>query len=273
MPDYLIIGMQRCGTSSLYLYLSSHPDWHGMTLGGGLQEPTAGDELHFFDYDRLFLGEGLSWYQERIKHPDGVIGEKSPTYLHSKKALTRIARMCPRARLIVMLRDPVKRAFSYYWKARNVGYETLDTFEKALAAEERRLAQCRCEDFEDSARHLFSYRDRGRYAEHLGRWAERFEPGQFIIIQSEQFFANPVLVVTYIWHQFGLEYPPMMDMPDTYYQAANYGAELCPETRRELRRYFQPHNERLMELLNGKLAGYCGSVFDLGLWYNGGQEK
>jgi hypothetical protein len=272
MPDYLIIGMQRCGTSSLYLYLSSHPDWHGMTLGGGLQEPTAGDELHFFDYDRLFLGEGLSWYQERIKHPDGVIGEKSPTYLHSKKALTRIARMCPRARLIVMLRDPVKRAFSHYWKARNVGYETLDTFEKALGAEERRLSQCRCEDFEDSARHLFSYRDRGRYAEHLERWAERFEPGQFIIIQSEQFFANPVLVVTYIWHQFGLEYPDKMHMPDTYYQAANYDAELCPETRRELRRYFQPYNERLMDLLNGKLAGYCGSVFDLGLWYNGGQD-
>jgi len=272
LPNYLIIGMQRCGTTSLYMYLCSHPDWHGMSLGDRQGEPSAGDEIHFFDYDRLYAQE-LDWYLARMKHDDGVVGEQSPTYLHSKRALRRIAHTLPDARFIVLLRDPVKRAFSHYWKARNVGYETLPTFEKALAAEADRLATCTSADFENSARHLYAYRERGVYWRHLERWLEVFPPSKFIILQSERFYQRPIMAVTYIWHQFGLEYPSKMRTPRMRYQGADYGSELQSDTARELYEFYAPHNERLMRLLSRLWRqDLRGTRFDAELWYNGDNE-
>jgi hypothetical protein len=114
----------------------------------------------------------------RITRKDarGICLTPSPTYLHAPKAPSRIAAMFPDVRLIVLLRNPVERAFSHYWKARNVDYEELETFEDALEAEPERLSACRSDDFENSARHLYSYIDRGRYANHLEPWLDYFEP-------------------------------------------------------------------------------------------------
>ncbi len=105
LPDFIILGAQRAGTSSLYYYLSQHPQIL----------PAVRKELHFFDdhYRR-----GLGWYRSQFptRGARGTItGEATPYYLSHPHAPARIQRLLPQARLIVLLRNPVERAISHYF--------------------------------------------------------------------------------------------------------------------------------------------------------------
>src|SRR5438105_3273690 len=124
LPDHLIIGTQRAGTTSLYKYLVKHPAIaHALTK-----------ELRFFDlhYDR-----GFGWYRsrfpsvrhrERLRRAKGlsmIVGESSPDYLFHPYAPARIARDLPNAKLVVLLRNPVDRADSPYWPPPARGVDSL----------------------------------------------------------------------------------------------------------------------------------------------------
>ena len=183
-PDFIVIGAQRCGTTSLYWWLCKHPD----------VAPATTKELHFFD---LGYQRSMRWYRQqfpstrsRRRHLEStghvlVAGEASPYYLFHPDAAARVARGVQGARLIVLLRDPVDRAFSHYHHQVRLGQEPL-SFEAALAAEPARLASG-----DPVATRHHSYHARGVYLDQLDRWSALFAPEQILVIISEELFAAP----------------------------------------------------------------------------------
>ncbi len=122
LPNFLIVGAAKAGTTALAAYLGAHPQVFMS------QEK----ELHFFDdhYSR-----GLEWYAQQFQpvHGEVAVGEATPTYMIEEKALERMAAVIPQAKLIAILRNPVDRAYSHYWWMRAL-WERLP-FEDAVRAE------------------------------------------------------------------------------------------------------------------------------------------
>ncbi len=139
LPGLLICGGQRCGTTSLYRALAQHP---------AIMKPVFHKGVHYFDtnYER-----GISWYRghfptqaasRRIADHTGLapIGfESSPYYLYHPLAAERFARDLPGVKVIVLVRDPVERAWSHHAHEMARGFEPIADFEEAVAAEEPRL--------------------------------------------------------------------------------------------------------------------------------------
>jgi hypothetical protein len=147
LPTFIVVGAQKCGTSTLAATLRRHPQVH-------MSRPK---ELHFFDRQ---TDRGLDWYAAQFKPKAGqvAIGEATPVYMYEAESRERIAASLPEAKLVVILRDPVKRAYSHFWHSKRLEFEDVDTFEEALAREPERLAGGVRSD-----RVRFSYVDRGHY--------------------------------------------------------------------------------------------------------------
>jgi hypothetical protein len=254
LPDYLIIGTQRGGTTSLYKYLVRHPQHaHALTK-----------ELRFFDlnYDR-----GVRWYRSRfpsipyraltkwVRGSDLVVGEASPDYLFHPHVPSRVAQILPDARFVVVLRNPVDRAHSHYWHQVKRGHETL-SFGEAVDREAERLQGELEKMMEDPTyvsyeRHHHSYLARGLYVEQLRRWTEFFPRDRFLIERSEDLFADPGAVCRRVLAFLGL---PGRDLGP--YEAFNAFAEakVEPDIRNQLAEYFREPNSRLYEFLGRDLG-------------------
>jgi hypothetical protein len=169
LPEFLIIGGQRCGTTSLYRYLAGHPSVRTAT----------GKELQFLS---LHHGRGLRWYRGHFPvRPPGVLSfEASPYYLFDPDVPARAAALLPDARFIALLRDPADRAYSHYRHSRGYGVEPL-SFADALDAEPARLATGG-----HTARRRYSYVARGRYAEQLSRWFGAVGRDRVLVVRTEQ---------------------------------------------------------------------------------------
>lgn len=187
-PDFLIIGTQRGGTTSLHHLLSAHPQIRMAKV----------KELHFFN--RLY-SNGINWYMDQFKEESGASkfhsGEATPAYLYHPLVPERVAKHLPDVKLIVMLRDPVIRAFSQFMMIRKRGREAESDFMEALKLEAGRLSNLRPIDDEQAAPddfsgfYQFSYQKRGLYGEQIERWLQCFTLDQFHFIKSEEFFASP----------------------------------------------------------------------------------
>lgn len=249
LPDFLIIGTQRGGTTSLYNYLVTHP-----AVGRALTK-----EVRFFDLNHE---RGAGWYRaqfpsagrrdalKRRTGMDMVVGEASPDYLFHPHAPARVARLLPRAKLVVLLRNPVDRAYSHYWHQVKRGFETL-AFEDAIAREPERLAgeRRKLEADEHStsfAYHHHSYLARGIYVDQLETWMSLFPVEQFLILRSEDFYERPADVMDEVLRFLNLRPWHLSDYP-TYNKMSS--GSMDPSTREELLRYFDPHNERLYRFL------------------------
>jgi hypothetical protein len=249
LPDFLIIGTQRGGTTSLYKYLGQHP-----AMARALTK-----ELRFFDlnYDR-----GVAWYRSRFpsaryresfrrrKGMALVVGEASPDYLFYPHAPGRVRPLIPEVKLVVMLRDPVERAWSHYWHQFKRNHETL-SFEEAIRREPERLAgelerMVADEHYISYERHHHSYLTRGIYVDQLRAWMELFRRDQFLIERSEDFFADPGAAFKRVQAFLGL---PPWDL-DQYEQFNAFASgSMDPDVRAELVAHFRPHNQRLEEFL------------------------
>jgi hypothetical protein len=152
MPDLLIAGAQKSGTTALYAWLGEHPEVF-------MSRPK---EVHYFDQH---YEEGAQWYQQHFKDAGSsqMAGEATPSYFYFEEAARRMARDVPAAKLIVLLRDPVNRAYSHYHHSLSRNEECLP-FHEALMAEPERLSQG-----DLVARARYSYVDRGRYASQVRR--------------------------------------------------------------------------------------------------------
>jgi hypothetical protein len=258
LPDYLIIGTQRGGTTSLYKYLVRHPSAaHALTK-----------ELRFFD---LNYHRGMAWYRSRfplrlyrdLMRSRGVglvVGEASPDYLFHPHAPRRVREALPEVKLIVLLRDPIERAYSHYWHQFRRGHETL-SFDDAVAREAERLdgeldRMLRDPRYLSYERHHHSYLARGVYVDQLRAWMDRFPVRRFLIERSEDFFDDPPLVFKRVLDFLGLSAWEL-----TEYETFNAftSGTMDPKTRRDLARYFRPHNERLYEFLGRDFGWESGS--------------
>lgn len=258
MPDYIIIGGQRCGTTSLYQYLTEHPG-----IGSSSTK-----EVHYFDVN---YQRGVSWYRghfptvlyrEFVRLRDGlrvVTGEASPYYLFHPHAAPRAAALVPDATLIVILRNPVERALSHYHHEVSLGFETLPSFEEAIEREPDRLAGERERMIGDPGYASFhyqhsSYLARGIYADQLQQWFEFFPRDRFLILIAERFFEAPADGFRRVLDRLGLMPHPRSRFPP--YNAQKY-SKLEPALRTRLQEYFAPHNQRLYELV-GEDFGWDG---------------
>lgn len=244
LPDFVVIGAQKAGTSSLYGQLSAHPS----------VVPALRKELHYFDVAPRPVREYLAYFPRRAaldavatRTGRGITGEATPFYLFHPAVPARLRSAVPDARLIAVLRDPVARAISGYHHAVRMGDETRP-IEAALdpdAAEP--LAPADAVAWYDAPRcpaRLHGYLARGRYAEQLERWLAEFPREQLLVVDSSTLREGRVPA----------EVLAFLDLPAAAAPVVadrNVGAYGPPATATEtmLREYFRPHNARLRSLL------------------------
>lgn len=247
LPDFLIIGASKSGTTSLYDQLVEHPQI----------EPAAVKEVHFFD-DRF--DRGIEWYRSQFplanSRSHSRTGEASPYYLFHPHAPRRIRRALPDVKLIALLRNPIERAYSHYQHEVRVKRESL-SFEEALAREPERLNGELERMLEDEGYNSFNYRRysylaRGRYADQIAVWRQLFPEAQLMVIKSEDFFADPGPT-----YQQVLQFLQLPSWRPRYFSKrnANSYSPISDDIRRTLARHFAPHNERLYSLI-GKGFGW-----------------
>jgi hypothetical protein len=256
LPDFVIIGAAKAGTTSLYGWLSRHPYVAPATL----------KEVHYFDYN-YYRGE--DWYRRHFplaseraafaaEHGRPFLtGEASPSYITHDRAPQRLARDLPRAKLVVALRNPVDRAYSQYQMSRRENEEPLDSFAAAVDAEQDRLAPELARTRVDRRYQswpigCWSYLMRSRYAEQLERWFALFGREQFHFVTLEELSENPQRALDGLHGFLGL--PPHVydDLPRLH--GGGYESSVDPATRERLSEYFRPHNERLYALLGRDLG-------------------
>ncbi len=229
LPNFIIIGVQKGGTSSLFRYLAQHPK---LSMAWRKQ-------VHFFD---RFWQKGEFWYRACFDFPrrGKKVGEATPYYFFHPHVPARVKQLLPEAKLILMLRDPVDRAYSHYCMKRDQGLEPEADFERALELEEERTAaewerMLREPDYYSLACRRFSYFRRSCYAEQLDRWLAHFDKEQILIIQSERFFEQPVKELDRVCDFLGVE---RFRPPDLRAFNSRKYAPLSPQLRRRLEKRF-----------------------------------
>jgi hypothetical protein len=185
LPDFVIIGAQRAGTTSLYEFLVAHPD----------VRPAAKKEVHFFDRPprRLLHYRAAFPIGPRRDSRSWRTGEATPSLLYQQSAPTRVAAALPDGRFVVLLRDPVDRAYSHWALEHSRGNELLD-FEGAVAAEPARLASEPETNPKGGLAVLHrraSYVRRGEYADQLLRWFDAVGRDRILVVQSERLYREP----------------------------------------------------------------------------------
>ena len=172
--DFILAGAQKSGTTALHYFLSRHRD-----ICMGDQQ-----EIHFFDDDAHFVS--AVDYEELHKHyppiaPSMIAGDCTPSYLYHEPAAERIWNYNPNVKLLIILRNPVERAFAHWNMQRFKGREPLDFFD-AIREEQTRIVGAPPVD----ARR-FAYIDRGFYGRQLERIFRFFPREQVKAVKFEQF--------------------------------------------------------------------------------------
>jgi hypothetical protein len=248
LPDFLVIGSTKCGTTSLHGWLTDDP----MVV-------ETEKEIHYFNMNYYRQAD---WYRahfplatdrDRFAAEHGrpfLAGEGTASYLAHYWTPKRAAELVPDAKLIVSLRNPVDRAYSQYHYFRRRGSEALATFEEAIDAEPERLKGEEAREIADPQYHstrLYrsGYQRTGRYAEHVERWLEVFPREQILFLSFEREVAGAPQQALDRVHEF-LGLPPRQaDLP--ILNSGSY-SDMSSDTRQRLDEYFAPHNARLYEM-------------------------
>lgn len=240
-PDFLIIGAQKCGSTSLYNYVTKHPDIL----------PAKAKELHFFNNYRgkNNFNKGISWYKKQFpaKQKNKLIGEATPEYLFFPHVPERVYSLFPSIKIIIILRNPTKRAISYFHHNKKRKMEPLD-LEQALTAETERLQDEQEKIAQDPNYYSYnverySYKKRGLYLEQIQRWLEYFPKEQILILKSEELFANPSKTLEKVYTFLNVENIPLKEYPQ--YNQSTYTAPIDPIIIKQLNDYFAPYNQQL----------------------------
>lgn len=252
LPNFLIIGAARSGTTSLYQYLVQHPNI----------EPAVVKQLHFFDQ---YFDRGINWYRanfptflkkftnEKIKKIKFLTGEATPYYLQNPNTPKRVFEINPKMKLVLVLRNPVDRAFSHYKRKSKNGSEKL-SFEEATKQECSRIngeieKMEKNENYFSHIYHSLSYIHAGLYVIHLKRWLQFFPMDQILILENEEFLNQTSKLYS--------QTLKFLDLPD--FNLSNYTKfqeskpmEMNVQTREKLLNYCKPYNEELFSLIGKK---------------------
>jgi Sulfotransferase family len=192
MPNFLIIGAMKSGTTALYYYLEQHPEIYMSPVkepnffSSQEQENSADTVTHIETYQHLFRGAS----------GEKAIGEASHAYLYETGAAAEIRRYIPEARLIAILRNPIERAYSHFLHMRRTGAEPLDDFAKALREEEVGIHKDRI---------LQDYIGRGLYYDQLRRYFGTFPREQIRVYLYEDLSDAPIKTVQDAFRFLGVD--------------------------------------------------------------------
>jgi hypothetical protein len=259
LPAFLVIGAKRGGSTSIYRNLLATPG-----VAPLFPEPAQMKGVYYFDVE---YRRGARWYRShfptaraRAARPDAdgtpaITGEASPYYLSHPHAAGRAAAMLPDARIVVALRDPVRRAHSHYQERIRQGIETLPTFAEAIAAEPSRLAGEWGRMAEDpgyvSAAHLnFGYVAQSEYDRGLERWLGAYRGDRVLVLRSEDFYADERSTLAELRRFLGLG---PVDLPEPRHYNNTGSQDLDPGLASDLR-------DRLSESV-GRLEQLVGRSF------------
>lgn len=238
LPDVVIVGAMKAGTTSLYHYLCQHPKVSGAWS----------KEVHYFDenYDRNPL-----WYRSNFDlYGEGISVEATPRYLFDEETLWRMSVLLPDATIIALLREPVSRAYSHYRHVqRGMGKWGTDhrSFEEAVRAdikcarEKGILGEGKYKDI------YHSYVRRGVYAPQIKRF-ERVYGENLLIVRSKEMFENTNREVNRIFGKIGISEIGLEG--NKIYKSGQYDEGI--PMREELEEFFAPRNEELFDLLESE---------------------
>jgi tetratricopeptide (TPR) repeat protein len=240
-PKFVIIGSMRCGTTSLYEYLTFHPQF----------VPAIKKEVKFFNFN---FGAGKEWYLAHFpaiaEGKNYVTGEGSPDHLYYPEVAPRILELFPDMKLIVMLRNPIDRSISQYYHWRKVGAE-FRSLQDAIADEIDLIKEMAQPYFDGKIA-----RKGGSgcllesvYIYFLEKWMSIIPKEQFLILKSEDFYQNTPATLDQVFKFVGLPNYQLTDYKT--YNAGSY-SNIKPEMRQLLVECFRPHNQRLEEFLGMK---------------------
>jgi hypothetical protein len=248
LPDFYIIGSMKSGTTALYMHLEHHPDI----------VPATQKEVHYFNTHRD-LGERffrsnfppVSALEARDNvHGRQITGEATPDYIFHPSAPAMCKAITPNARFVLLMRNPIERAYSHWKQGKRFAFESED-FDTAIALEDARMEgeaeKLLADPHFYSYRHqMYSYLHRGYYADQIKEWLKHFDRDQFLFIQSEDLFENGLTVFDRVskflgvsdWHpeEFSLLFKGLE-------------GEISPEARARLQDHFAPRNAELYELV------------------------
>ena len=254
-PDFLVIGGQRCGTTSMYRTLSQHP---------AVLKAVRHKGVHYFDTD---YDKGMAWYrahfplQRTAAQVERRLGvrpqtfESAPYYMFHPLAAERIERDLPGVKVIVLLRDPVERAYSHYQHEVSFGREPLG-FEEAIELEEERMEgelerMLADPGYFSHAWWNYTYVARGLYAEQLERWYASFPAEQLLVLANEELSAEPAATYARVLEFLGAAPHELESYPRVFDR--DY-PDLDAATRARLADRFAGPNRRLYELLGRDLG-------------------
>ena len=242
-PNFIIIGAQKSGTTSLENYIAQHP-W---------VIPAIKKETHFWYRD---FNKGINWYLAHFppipKSEKFITGEATPNYLENYQTAKRIYNVFPKVKLLIILRNPVDRAFSQYnhcirlnWEDRS--FETAINYELEILSKNPQKPQGEKIYWQQPG----NYIGRGIYVEFINKWLGVFPREQILILKAEDLYQKPVNTMKKVFKFLGL---PEHKLPE--YRKLNPGhySPISDDMRQKLSEYFQPHNQRLEE--------YLGMQFD-----------
>lgn len=258
VPDFLVIGTKRGGTTSLFNYQMMHPGVLGLFPRPRLQKST--------DYFFKGFGRGERWYRsnfhsqafrERMAAQLGYepqAGEASPYYCWDPRIARRAYEVNPELKAIMLVRNPVERAFSHWQERVHNGVEPL-TFEQALAAEEARtegeLERMTTDPLYYSRAHdWYTYRSRGVYLPQIENWRSVFPAEQLLVVCSEELYADVQGTFDRVSSFLGL---PPHTLPTTRTFNASRRLPMPEAAREELTAYYEPHTQALSEYLERPL--------------------
>lgn len=257
LPNFLIIGYLKTGTTSLYDYLIQHPQIISASR----------KEVHFFDG---YYHRGINWYKSNfatifykkrleMKLKSNVItGEATPNYVYFPDAENRIKKIIPDVKIIVILRNPIERAYSDYNYRKKLGRGKLEnvSFEQAVREEIERFSDPKnnfiddlMDDYKGSDTRL-PFVHLGIYMSTIKKWFDVFKKEQILVLQTEELEENPEKVVKRVFEFLGLEPIKISD-----YKKKNVGnySVINKETRELLFEFYKAHNSKLEDFLGEKL--------------------
>tara|TARA_B100000686_G_scaffold335061_1_gene403183 strand:+ start:157 stop:882 length:726 start_codon:yes stop_codon:yes gene_type:complete len=241
LPDFLIIGAQKCGTTSLWNYLLKHPNI--------LPNYDNRKEIQYFDQK---MKKGINWYKahfptkraiEQKKKEIGcgkvLVGEATTHYIFHPRVARAVKEVMPKVKIVVLLRDPISRAYSHYHHEVREKREKLP-FEIAVEQESIRLKGSyemilKNPYYFNQIRHDHSYLERGKYFDQLTRWYDCFPSNQILVLKSEDLFQKPMNFCKKV-----LEFLELPFYEKIEFEKINYGAykKMNPSINKRLKEIF-----------------------------------
>ena len=249
LPDFIIIGSMKCGTTSLYYDICEHP----------CVSPAAYDEIGFFDSN---FHVGLNWYRsmfptkrriEDIRRKEGVAitGEDTPFYFWNPVAAKRIQKLLPNIKLITILRNPIDRAYSEYQDlvSSESNSPSFETFIENEINTRRKDSSLITEENFEIFNQKNSYLLKGIYVDQLKIWAGLFPKEQIFTLSTENLNSEPITALESVFQYLNL---PDYKIKNIQHQKQKKYVPMNSQTRKILIEFFKPHNERLFKFIGKK---------------------